>query len=81
MGSLIQGKSFVAYIDADVSYPRVQSSKSSIVYNFLLMAGYLTAVAKDQDFGSSYLCELVIPNKEICCTTMDLLNNSLMHRD
>ena len=70
---LIQGKSFVTYINVDESYPQIQSSKSSIIYNFLLMMGYLTVAAKDQAFGENYLYELVIPNKEICCTTKDLL--------
>ena len=61
---LMQGKSFVTYIDTSVIYPQIQSDPSSI-YSFLLVAGYLKAANYDQPFGEDYMCEVALPNKEI----------------
>lgn len=62
--SLMQGKSFVTYIDTGVIYPQIKNNPSSI-YSFLLVAGYLKSVKSDSEFASDYMCEVRIPNKEI----------------
>ena len=62
--SLMQGKTFITYIDTGVIYPQIQNNPSSI-YSFLLVAGYLNAVTIDQPFGEDYMCEVALPNKEI----------------
>lgn len=62
--SLMQGKSFITHIDTGVVYPQIQNNPSSI-YSFLLVTGYLKAVASEQPFGSDYMCEVALPNKEI----------------
>lgn len=62
--SLMQGKSFVTHIDTGVIYPQLQNNPSSI-YSFLLVTGYLKAITNDQPFGSDYMCEVALPNKEI----------------
>lgn len=64
LNSLMQGGSFVTYIDTDVIYPQIKNNPSS-VYSFLLMAGYLKAIKSDSEFGSDYMCEVALPNKEI----------------
>lgn len=64
LNSLMQGKSFVTYIDTGVIYPQIKNNPSSI-YSFLLVAGYLKAVKSDSEFASDYMCEVKIPNKEI----------------
>ena len=62
--ALMQGKSFITHIDTDVIYPQIQKNPSTI-YSFLLVAGYLKAVSKDETFGADYICEVALPNKEI----------------
>ena len=64
--ALMQGKTFVTHIDTGVIYPQLQNNPSSI-YSFLLVTGYLKAVTNDQPFGTDYMCEVAIPNKEISC--------------
>lgn len=64
LNSLMQGKSFLTYVDTGVIYPQIKNNPSSI-YSFLLVAGYLKAVKSDAEFGSDYMCEVAIPNKEI----------------
>ncbi len=64
LNELMQGKSFLTYIDTGVIYPQIRNNPSS-VYSFLLVAGYLKAVKSDTEFSSDYMCEVAIPNKEI----------------
>lgn len=64
LNSLMQGRSFVTCIDTNVIYPQIRNNPSSI-YSFLLVAGYLKAVKADSGFGSDYMCEVALPNKEI----------------
>ena len=64
LNSLMQGKSFMTYIDTGVIYPQIKNNPSSI-YSFLLVAGYLKAVKSDSEFGSDYMCVVAVPNKEI----------------
>lgn len=62
--TLLQGDSFLTYIDTGVIYPQIKNNPSS-VYSFLLVAGYLKVVKSDPSFGSDYMCEVALPNKEI----------------
>lgn len=61
---LLQGKSFLTYVDTGVIYPEIQKNPSS-VYSFLLVAGYLKIVSANLSSGGDYMCEVVLPNKEI----------------
>lgn len=62
--SLMQGDSFLTYVDTDVIYPQILKDPSS-VYSFLLVAGYLKAVKTDIGFSGDYMCQVALPNKEI----------------
>ncbi|MEE1015053.1 MAG: AAA family ATPase [Lachnospiraceae bacterium] len=62
--ALMQGEAFVTHIDTGVIYPQIQKNPSSI-YSFLLVTGYLKSVKAAQPFGSDYMCEVALPNKEI----------------
>lgn len=64
LGDLLQGKSFLTYIDTGVIYPQIQSNPSS-VYSFLLVAGYLKVVKVEPSFSGDFMCEVALPNKEI----------------
>ena len=61
---LLQGKSFLTYVDTGVIYPEIQKNPSS-VYSFLLVAGYLKIVNANLSPGGDYMCEVALPNKEI----------------
>lgn len=61
---LMQGKSFLTYIDTDVTYPQLQSDPSSI-YSFLLVTGYLKVQDLDPNFLGGYMGWVSLPNKEI----------------
>ncbi len=61
---LLQGKSFLTYVDTGVIYPQIQKNPSS-VYSFLLVAGYLKVVNANFSSGGDYMCEVALPNKEI----------------
>lgn len=61
---LLQGQLVKAYIDTNVIYPQIKERPSS-VFSFLLMAGYLKALKTEVAFGGDYMCDLVIPNREI----------------
>ena len=62
--SLINGSSFVTYIDTDVIYPQIKANPSTI-YSFLLVAGYLKVLRADTAFSGDFMCEVALPNKEI----------------
>lgn len=62
--ALLQGESFLTYIDTGVIYPQIQKNPSS-VYSFLLVAGYLKAVRTELSFGGDFMCEVALPNREI----------------
>ena len=62
--SLVNGKSFVTYIDTDVIYPQIKTNPSTI-YSFLLVAGYLKVLQADTAFSGDFMCEVALPNKEI----------------
>ena len=62
--SLVNGKSFVTYIDTSVIYPQIKSNPSSI-YSFLLVTGYLKVLKTVPAFSGDFMCEVALPNKEI----------------
>lgn len=62
--SLVNGNSFVTYIDTSVIYPQIKSNPSSI-YSFLLVAGYLKVLKTVPAFSGDFMCEVALPNKEI----------------
>ena len=64
LNALMQGESFLTYIDTGVIYPQVKSNPSS-VYSFLLVAGYLKVIKCDPAFSGDFMCEVALPNKEI----------------
>ncbi len=64
LNALLQGESFLTYIDTGVIYPQIKINPSS-VYSFLLVAGYLKVVKSDSSFSGDFMCEVALPNKEI----------------
>ena len=64
LSSIVNGKSVMTMIDADVVYPQIKSDPSTI-YSFLLMTGYLKAEDPVISPSGDYLCNISIPNKEI----------------
>lgn len=64
LNALLQGESFLTYIDTGVIYPQIRSNPSS-VYSFLLVAGYLKVVKVEPAFSGDYMCEVALPNQEI----------------
>ncbi len=64
LNALLQGESFLTYIDTGVMYPQIRNNPSS-VYSFLLVAGYLKVVRIEPAFSGDYMCEVALPNQEI----------------
>ena len=64
LNALLQGESFLTYIDTGVIYPQVKSNPSS-VYSFLLVAGYLKVIRSEPSFSGDFMCDVALPNKEI----------------
>ncbi len=64
LDTLLQGESFLTYIDTGVIYPQIRNNPSS-VYSFLLVAGYLKVVRVDPAFSGDYMCEVALPNREM----------------
>ena len=64
LNALMQGESFLTYIDTGVIYPQVKNNPSS-VYSFLLVAGYLKLIKSEPSFNGDFMCEVALPNKEI----------------
>ena len=62
--ALLQGESFLTYIDTGVIYPEIRNNPSS-AYSFLLVAGYLKVVKSDSGFSDGFMCEVALPNREI----------------
>jgi len=61
---LMQGQTVSTYVDTSVIYPEIQSNPTTI-YSFLLAAGYLKTVKKDDLYDGNSICDIAIPNKEI----------------
>lgn len=64
LNALMQGESFLTYIDTGVIYPQIRSNPSS-VYSFFLVAGYLKVIRTESLFSGDYMCEVMLPNREI----------------
>ena len=62
--SLVNGETFITYIDTGVIYPQIKNNPSTI-YSFLLVAGYLKVVRSTISFNGDFMCEVALPNKEI----------------
>lgn len=62
--ALLQGERVVARIDQNVVY-RSLSEDPANIYSLLLVAGYLKAPRKELQADGAYLCEVLIPNREI----------------
>jgi hypothetical protein len=62
--ALLQGERVIARIDQNVIY-RSLSEDPANIYSLLLVAGYLKTSAKELQADGTYLCEVLIPNREI----------------
>lgn len=62
--ALLQGETVIARIDQNVLY-RSLSEEPANIYSLLLVAGYLKAARKELQSDGAYLCEVLIPNREI----------------
>ncbi len=62
--ALIQGERVIARIDQNVVYRSISEDPTNI-YSLLLVAGYLKIAKKELQLDGTYLCEVLIPNKEI----------------
>ena len=62
--ALLQGQTFLTYVDTGVIYPQIKKNPSS-VYSFLLVAGYLKVVKSDASYHGDFMCEVALPNREI----------------
>ena len=61
---LLQGEIVSSYVDTSVIYPEIKSNQTTI-FSFLLAAGYLKTVKKDDIPDGNFICDIAIPNKEI----------------
>ena len=61
---VMQGQMVSSYVDTSVIYPEIRSNPTTI-YSFLLAAGYLKTVKKDDLHDGNSICDIAIPNKEI----------------
>lgn len=61
---LVNGETFITYIDTGVIYPQIKNNPSTI-YSFLLIAGYLKVLKTTPAFNGDFMCEVALPNKEI----------------
>ena len=57
LNTLLQGESFLTYIDTSVIYPQIRNNPSSI-YSFLLVAGYLKTVRSELALTGDFMCEV-----------------------
>ena len=61
---LMQGQMISTYVDTSVIYPEIRNDPTTI-YSFLLSAGYLKFIKKDELHDGNSICDIAIPNKEI----------------
>lgn len=61
---LLQGEVISSYVDTSVIYPEIKSNPTTI-YSFLLAAGYLKTVKRENIGDDNSICDIAIPNKEI----------------
>lgn len=62
--SLVNGETFITYIDTGVIYPQIKKNPSTI-YSFLLVTGYLKVLKTSPAFNGDFMCEVSLPNREI----------------
>lgn len=62
--ALLRGEQAIARIDQSVVY-RSLSDDPANIYSLLLVAGYLKTPVKELRADGAYLCEVLIPNREI----------------
>ena len=62
--SLLQGERVIARIDQNVVYRSLAEDPANI-YSLLLVAGYLKTSKKELQGDGSWLCDVLIPNREI----------------
>lgn len=75
--SLLQGDAIVARINQNVVYNSLTNEPANI-YSLLLVAGYLKTVRKTLQSDGSYLCELMIVNREIASVfKMEIINHMI----
>ena len=55
--ALLNGESFITYIDTGVIYPQIKNNPSTI-YSFLLITGYLKAVSTTLSFNGDFMCQI-----------------------
>lgn len=75
---LLQGKPAIARIDQNVIY-RSLTQHPENVYSLLLVAGYLKASSRKLQADGSYLCEVLIPNKEIAAVYSSEILSHFLH--
>jgi len=61
---LMQGQTISSYVDTSVIYPEIRKNPTTI-YSFLLAAGYLKTIKKNDLYDGNSICDIAIPNKEI----------------
>ncbi|MBQ9327403.1 MAG: AAA family ATPase [Solobacterium sp.] len=62
--TILQGETFLTYIDTDVIYPEIRR-RPTTVYSFLLVAGYLKVISAEPGFAGGQMCKVALPNREI----------------
>ena len=62
--ALLRRESFLTYVDTGVTYPEIQKNPS-LIYSFLLVAGYLKAEETVYAPSGDFICRVSSPNKEI----------------
>ncbi len=70
LGSLIEGKSILKKVNWDLTYHTIDHNIDNL-WSVMLMTGYLTARSRNENS----LYELSIPNREITCIFIDLINH------
>lgn len=75
--ALLQGNFVLARINQNVVYRAISEDPGNI-YSLLLVAGYLKVSKKDLQPDGSYLCEVLIPNREIAAIYRSEILSHLM---
>lgn len=75
--NLMRGEKAIVKIDQNVVYREISEDPEQI-YSLLLVAGYLKTLKKELQPDGSYLCEVVIPNREIAAVYKSEILSHLM---
>ena len=73
----MRGEKAIVKIDQNVVYREISEDPEQI-YSLLLVAGYLKTLKKELQPDGSYLCEVVIPNREIAAVYKSEILSHLM---